>query len=75
MTTNTKNKSSLRAIRTEKKISQKELSDMTGISIRCIKYYESLAQTPTLINAYKISQSLDADIETIFPYNEITNNA
>ena len=74
MPPNDKNKSSLRTIRTEKKISQKELSDMTGISIRCIKYYEALTQTPTLINAYKISQSLAADIETIFPYTEITKN-
>ena len=75
MTKNNTNMSSLKIIRTEKKISQKELSNMTGISIRCIKYYEALTQTPTLINAYKISQILDADIETIFPFTEITNNA
>lgn len=72
MNNTSKNKSSLRLVRTEKRISQRELSDMTGISIRCIKYYEALTKMPSLINAYKISHSLETDIETIFPFSEIS---
>lgn len=65
-------KSSLGIIRTEKNVSQKELSAMTGISVRCIKYYEALVQIPSLRNAYRISKSLDTDIETLFPFAEIS---
>lgn len=66
-------KSSLGIIRSEKNISQQELADMTGISLRCIKYYEALVQIPSLKNAYKISQSLNTDLETLFPYAEISS--
>lgn len=66
-------KSSLGTIRSEKNISQQELADMTGISLRCIKYYEALTQIPSLKNAYKISKSLNTDLETLFPYAEISS--
>ena len=67
-----KPKSALGNIRIQKNISQQELSDMTGISLRCIQYYEALMQTPSLKNAYKIAQILDANIESIFPYTEMS---
>lgn len=74
MNSTNKKKSSFKNIRNEKNISQKKLSDLTGISLRCIQYYEALRQPPTLVNAYKLSQILNTDIETLFPYDEITNN-
>jgi Predicted transcriptional regulators len=64
--------SNLRTVRTEKNISQKELSAKTGISVRCIKYYEALTRLPSLINAYRLSETLDTPITELFPYNDET---
>ena len=60
--------SNLKEIRTEKNISQQELSEKTGISIRCIRYYEALTRMPSILNAYRISATLDTPISEIFPY-------
>lgn len=60
--------SNLKEIRTEKNISQQELSEKTGISIRCIRYYEALTRMPSILNAYRISATLGTPISEIFPY-------
>ena len=62
--------SNLKEIRTEKNISQQELSEQTGISVRCIRYYEALTLTrmPSILNAYRISATLGTPISEIFPY-------
>lgn len=62
--------SNLKNIRMDRNISQKELSAKTGISVRCIKYYESLKREPSLLNAYKISIILEVPVTEIFPYVE-----
>ena len=62
--------SNLRNIRANKNISQKELSARTGISVRCIKYYESLTRLPSLLNAYRLSETLDTPIADLFPYEK-----
>ena len=64
--------SNLRNIRTEKNISQLELSAKTGISVRCIKYYEALTRIPSLLNAYKLSETLETPITELFPYSDKT---
>ena len=64
--------SNLRNIRTEKNISQLELSAKTGISVRCIKYYEALTRIPSLLNAYKLSETLETPITELFPYSDET---
>lgn len=60
--------SNLRDVRQDKNISQKELSDKTGISVRCIKYYESLTRQPSLLNAYRLATSLETSVDELFPY-------
>ena len=62
--------SNLRNVRTEKNISQLELSAKTGISVRCIKYYEALTRIPSLLNAYKLSETLETPITELFPYSD-----
>ncbi|SNU04649.1 Helix-turn-helix [Lachnospiraceae bacterium] len=64
--------SNLRNVRTEKNISQLELSAKTGISVRCIKYYEALTRIPSLLNAYKLSETLETPITELFPYSDKT---
>ena len=60
--------SNLKEIRTEKNISQQELSEQTGISVRCIRYYENLTRIPSILNAYRLSETLETTIQDIFPY-------
>ena len=59
--------SNLKPIREQRKISQQELADISGISVRMIRYYESLDAMPSIINAYKLSQILDVPISELFP--------
>ena len=66
--------SNLKSIRMDKNISQQELSDKTGISVRCIKYYETLRRMPSVINAYRLSATLDTTIQDLFPYMENEEN-
>ncbi len=61
----------MREIRIQKNISQKELSERTGLSLRCIQYYETLTTIPSIKNAYRISRCLESSIEQIFPYDEL----
>ena len=56
----------------KKDISQLELSAKTGISVRCIKYYEALTRIPSLLNAYKLSETLETPITELFPYSDKT---
>ena len=65
--------SNLKAVRTEKHISQKELSQNTGISIRCIKYYEELTNTPSILYAYRLAQYLDVPVQQLFSYESDTD--
>ena len=66
---NDKLSSNLRKCRTEKNVSQKELSQMTGISVRCLEYYECLTNIPSLLNAYRLAKTLDTPISELFPYD------
>ena len=59
--------SNLKPIREQRKISQQELADISGISVRMIRYYESLDAIPSIINAYKLSQILNVSIDELFP--------
>ena len=59
--------SKLKPIREQRKISQQELADISGISVRMIRYYESLDAIPSIINAYKLSQILNVSIDELFP--------
>ena len=59
--------SNLKPIREQRKISQQELADISGISVRMIRYYESLDAMPSIINAYKLSQILNVSIDELFP--------
>ncbi len=60
--------SNLKEVRNQKNISQKELSEKTGISLRCLKYYEGLTSTPSILNAYRLASYLDVPVEELFPY-------
>ena len=59
--------SNLKPIREQRKISQQELADISGISVRMIRYYESLDAMPSIINAYKLSQILEVPLDELFP--------
>lgn len=56
----------MKACRTSKGLSMKELSLMTQISERYLYFIESGEKTPSLKTAQIISHSLDASIEDIF---------
>ncbi len=58
--------SNLKDIREHKNISQRELADITGISVRTIRYYETLDAMPSVINAYKLAICLDVSLEELF---------
>ena len=60
--------SNLKEVRTEKNISNKELSANTGISIRCLQYYEDMTNTPSILNAYRLAAYLDIPVEELFTY-------
>ncbi|MCI8332697.1 MAG: helix-turn-helix transcriptional regulator [Clostridiales bacterium] len=61
--------SNLKKIRQAKGVTQKELSELTGVSLRMIQLYEQKqqnirkAEAQTLVN---ISKSLGCDVETLF---------
>lgn len=63
-------RSNMKKYRIEKNLSQKELAERTGLSLRCIQYCEMLVTIPTITNAYKISECLGLTIEQVFPYEE-----
>ena len=56
----------IREIRKNKKISQEELANSTGINCRTILWIENGHTIPTLDTLVKISQSLDCDITDFF---------
>ena len=60
--------SNLKDVRKEKHISNKELSKKTGISTRCLRYYEDMTNMPSLLNAYRLSACLGIPIEELFTY-------
>ena len=60
--------SNLKEVRNQKNISQKELSEKTGISLRCLKNDEGLTSTPSILNAYRLASYLDVPVEELFPY-------
>ena len=60
--------SNLKEVLTEKNISNKELSVNTGISVRCIQYYEDMTNTPSILNAYRLAAYLDVPVEQLFIY-------
>lgn len=61
--------SNLRYLREQKGISQKELADTTGISLRMIRYYETMAAMPSIINAYKLADCLNTTVDQLFPHS------
>ena len=65
--------SNLKPIREQRKISQQELADISGISVRMIRYYESLDAMPSIINAYKLSHILNVTLDELFP--AVENNS
>ena len=60
--------SNLKEVRIEKNISNKELSENTGISIRCLQYYEDMTNTPSILNAYRLAAYLNIPVEELFTY-------
>ena len=63
--------SNLKKYREERHLSHKELSDTTGISIRCLKYYEKLVNTPSILNAYRLALCLKVPVEELFAYESL----
>ncbi len=59
-------KNNLKEIRTEKKISQKELADMVGVSRNTISSIETYQYSPTAKLALIIAIALDKKFEDIF---------
>lgn len=49
--------------RKELKLTRKELSKKTGISMVSLKFYEQGKRTPNFTNLYKISQVLEFDYD------------
>lgn len=59
-------KNNLKEIRTEKKLSQKELADMVGVSRNTISSIETGQYSPTAKLALTIAIALDKKFEDIF---------
>ena len=59
-------KNKLKEIRTEKKLSQKELADMVGVSRNTISSIETGQYSPTAKLALTIAIALDKKFEDIF---------
>ena len=60
--------SKLKQIRTEKGMTQKALSDLTGISLRTLQHYEQGDKDinkAAVIVVYKLSKALECTIENL----------
>lgn len=57
----------LKHIRKLYRFSQRELSDLTGISQNSISNIENDIFAPTLVNAYKLSAALNVPLQELFP--------
>ena len=53
--------------RLEKKLKQKELSQLAGITAAAISYYENGKRLPTVDNARKLAKALDCTIDDLYP--------
>ena len=60
----------LKALRTDKGISQKALSDQTGISLRAIQNYETKDILPKSRDSYDaLARALDVEVSTLLDEN------
>ena len=55
----------IRRIRREKKITQKKLAEMTGLTNVVINYYEHGAKIPTIETVWKIAEALGVEPEKL----------
>ena len=55
----------IRRICREKKITQKRLAEMTGLTNVVINYYEHGAKTPTIETVWKIAEALGVEPEKL----------
>lgn len=59
-------KNRIRVLRAEKKISQADLADLTGVSRQAINAIENGKHEPSLSLGFKISQALNININDLF---------
>jgi len=52
-------------IRKDKKMTQKELAEKAGISVRTLQYWESGQRSPTIKMLYKVADALDVNVSEL----------
>jgi len=62
----------LKSLRINKKISQKKLAELLGISVPAISSYENGQKEPNLDNLIKLSKYLDVSLDFLMCRNEDT---
>ncbi|MBR3223808.1 MAG: helix-turn-helix transcriptional regulator [Atopobiaceae bacterium] len=62
----------LRALRTLRNLSQRDLADVSGVSYESIKGYESGKSVMSLENAAKIADALDCSVDALVIELQIT---
>ena len=60
----------IKEIRTEKGLTQKELSKLSGISKSYIGDLERNEKIPSIITICKLAKALEVDIKELFTYEE-----
>ena len=56
---------SFKTIRNDRKISQKQLAKLSGVSVAMISYIEADRRIPTVLTAKKIAQALRCTIDEL----------
>lgn len=60
----------LKSIREKRRLSQKKLADLTGVSQASINYWESGARTPKIEQVQKLASVLNIDINKLMGWDE-----
>ncbi len=59
----------LRSFRKQRGLTQQQVADSLGISVRAYQYYETGDRTPTLGKAFKLGKILDIKLEELSVLN------
>lgn len=61
----------LRRMRKERQMTQKRLSDLSGVPRICISRYENGKHQPSIENAAKIANALDVNISELLDFDKL----
>ena len=65
----------LKRLRSEKGLTQHDLCDRSGLSLRTISDMESGIRQPTLITLFKLAEGLDIEVLTLLGRLDLTNES